>query len=217
MKDAADEASKLSAELSKLNVGEKGGTVFVDDEDCLRLCVKSLSACTEVAVDCEGVDLGRTGALTILTLSDALDAGAAVYVVDVQVLGGDRVFCKDPQCTDKDKSLPSSEKEKEAENLKEKTTVFAIGAGAGREETLADKDKKNVGSSSDKADTTSFLSLPEIEKEKPSLRGLLENESIKLITFDCRSDSDALYHQFGISLSGVIDLQVSVCLASGLG
>jgi len=28
------------------------------------------------------------------------------------------------------------------------------------------------------------------------------------VTFDCRGDSDALFHQFGVSLAGVLDLQV---------
>lgn len=37
---------------------------------------------------------------------------------------------------------------------------------------------------------------------------ILEDKSIVKITFDCRSDSDALYHQFGVSLSGSFDLQL---------
>ena len=42
----------------------------------------------------------------------------------------------------------------------------------------------------------------------PSLKSILENASITKITFDCRSDSDALFHQFGVTLRGVIDTQV---------
>lgn len=42
----------------------------------------------------------------------------------------------------------------------------------------------------------------------PSFRALLEDISITKITFDCRTDSDALFHQFRVSLRGVLDLQV---------
>ena len=45
-------------------------------------------------------------------------------------------------------------------------------------------------------------------KDAPSFRSLLEDKSITKITFDCRSDSDALFHQFGVTLSGVLELQV---------
>jgi hypothetical protein len=34
-----------------------------------------------------------------------------------------------------------------------------------------------------------------------SLKSLLESDSVKKISFDCRSDSDALFHQFQVSLS----------------
>lgn len=40
------------------------------------------------------------------------------------------------------------------------------------------------------------------------LKDLLESKIIKKITFDCRIDSNALYHQFGISLTNCLDLQV---------
>jgi ribonuclease D len=40
------------------------------------------------------------------------------------------------------------------------------------------------------------------------LQDLLENDTLKKVTFDCRSDSDALCHQFGVNLSNVLDLQV---------
>jgi exonuclease 3'-5' domain-containing protein 1 len=41
-----------------------------------------------------------------------------------------------------------------------------------------------------------------------SLKDLLESRIIKKITFDCRNDSNALYHQYGISLTNCLDLQV---------
>lgn len=37
---------------------------------------------------------------------------------------------------------------------------------------------------------------------------ILEDESHKKLMFDCRQDSDALWHQFKVKLSGVLDLQL---------
>jgi hypothetical protein len=45
-------------------------------------------------------------------------------------------------------------------------------------------------------------------KELPSLRGVLENSSVTKVTFDCRGDSDALLHQFDVTIRGVLELQV---------
>ena len=115
-------------------------TVFIDSEDSFFDAVEDVSKHGRVALDAEGVDLGRTGELTIITLQgfDEEIKESPIYVVDVEVLSGDRVFSK----------------------------------------------------------TT------------PSLRPLLEDSSVTKVMFDCRSDSDALFHQFDVSLSGVLDLQV---------
>ena len=40
------------------------------------------------------------------------------------------------------------------------------------------------------------------------LREILEDKSLAKLTFDCRQDSDALWHQFEVKLSGVLDLQL---------
>jgi len=40
------------------------------------------------------------------------------------------------------------------------------------------------------------------------LATILENNKVAKLMFDCRQDSDSLYHQFGVKLEGVIDLQV---------
>jgi hypothetical protein len=42
-----------------------------------------------------------------------------------------------------------------------------------------------------------------------SMKGLLENESIRKVWFDPRNDVDALYHQFGIMPRGIFDLQLA--------
>lgn len=40
------------------------------------------------------------------------------------------------------------------------------------------------------------------------LRRVLESSEVTKIMFDCRSDADALQHQFGVSLAKVLDIQV---------
>lgn len=45
-------------------------------------------------------------------------------------------------------------------------------------------------------------------EQTPSIRSILENPEVKKITFDCRNDSDALLHQFGVKLRGTVELQV---------
>ncbi|XP_021372114.1 piRNA biogenesis protein EXD1-like [Mizuhopecten yessoensis] len=40
------------------------------------------------------------------------------------------------------------------------------------------------------------------------LRDILENKSIEKLMFDCRQDSDSLWHQFKVKLTGVLDLQL---------
>jgi len=41
------------------------------------------------------------------------------------------------------------------------------------------------------------------------LRSILENPAIVKVFYDCRSDSDILYHQFGVKLNGVMDVALT--------
>ena len=125
-------------------------TVRVDTPELFANALEDLYSYNRFAFDTEGVNLGRSGDLTIATIQGIQSSGDGqkkdekevatpqIYVIDVQMLGGDTVFSKD---------------------------------------------------------TT-------------SLRSLLEDESKHKLTFDCRADSDALYHQFDVTLRGTIDLQV---------
>lgn len=45
------------------------------------------------------------------------------------------------------------------------------------------------------------------------LRRVLEDKHVVKLMFDCRRDSDALFHQFGVRLAGVIDVQLEVVAA----
>lgn len=118
---------------------------MVDSKDILSQVAKDLASYDRVAFDAEGVDLGRNGALTLACFqgfdSSNKSKFTPIYVVDVQVLGGDVAFPK--------------------------------------------------------------------SSEEVTLRSVLEDPSITKVTFDCRADSDALFHQFkGVKLTGTIDLQV---------
>ena len=109
--------------------------VHVNTEGQLFEVSEKLSCSSAIAFDCEGVDLGRHGPLTVATFG-TLDNNSPIYVVDVQVLGGDKVF-----------------------------------------------------------------------SESNAFKELLEGETPKIM-FDCRADSDALFHQFGVKLNGVLDMQI---------
>jgi hypothetical protein len=143
-----DDLNTLLDNFSKVHLSDAAGSpahILVDSADELNLVAKDLDSYDMVAFDAEGVDLGRTGALTIATMQgfneDNQDTNSPIYVIDVHVLGGAVVFSK--------------------------------------------------------------------ENEEPSIRSVLEDPNITKVTFDCRADSDALFHQFGgVKLTGSIDLQV---------
>ena len=40
------------------------------------------------------------------------------------------------------------------------------------------------------------------------LKEILEDSTRQKLSFDCRQDSDALWHQFNVKLAGVLDLQL---------
>ena len=59
--------------------------------------------------------------------------------------------------------------------------------------------------------TKAYLIDVKVLKTMPfekGLRHLLEDANIKKLMFDCRADSDALYHQFNVKLDGVLDIQL---------
>ena len=136
--------SSIKAVFLPLNVmssrQEEGNIIiYVSSETKLAEAMSDLSRYERIAFDAEGVNLSRSGQLTIAAFQGILNTNeelvaAPIYLVDIQVIGG------------------------------------------------------NIAIS--------------------SLRRILEDPSIVKVTFDCRADSDALYHQFGITLSGTFDLQV---------
>ena len=59
--------------------------------------------------------------------------------------------------------------------------------------------------------TRAYLIDVKVLKTMPfekGLRDILEDANVKKLMFDCREDSDALYHQFQVKLDGVLDMQL---------
>jgi hypothetical protein len=89
----------LDSLLKDLNIKPKAGEVpviLVDLEEKFMHAVEEVSAHSRVGFDAEGVNLSRTGELTIATFQgfDGVAAVTPIYVVIIEVLGGDRVFWK---------------------------------------------------------------------------------------------------------------------------
>ncbi|MCJ1306726.1 hypothetical protein MMC25_000369 [Agyrium rufum] len=58
---------------------------------------------------------------------------------------------------------------------------------------------------------------PGIAQPKLTLKDILKNGDIPKMLWDCRMDSEALYHQYNISLEGVLDLQLLEVISRGHG
>ena len=94
-----------------------------------------------IAVDCEGVNMSRVGAITLLQVA----AGDSAYLFDVQAMG---------------------------------RACF---------EMVSDASVTNGR----------------------NLKSVLEDPKVVKLMFDCRVDSDALFHQHGVSLTNVFDVQLA--------
>ena len=101
MAEAAEEAAvaALSASLASLSTDDAGGGgllaprtvagvpyVLVDSLAALAAATARLSRAASVAVDCEGVNLGRAGRVATLQLCG--EGRGTTYIVDVAALGG---------------------------------------------------------------------------------------------------------------------------------
>jgi exonuclease 3'-5' domain-containing protein 1 len=113
--------------------------MLVDSEFQIAAAVQAICRESEIAVDCEGVDLSRTGKLCLVQIG--LQNGT-VFIFDITVLGA-----------------------------------------------LAFEIRMNDG----------------IE----TLKTLLESPRILKIIFDVRNDSEALFHQYNVALTNVMDIQLS--------
>lgn len=109
-------------------VSESLPYIFIDKiNETYHFAIQDIATNSVIAVDCEGVALGRNGKMCLLQIATA----ANVFLFDVQALGA---------------------------------SLFSSG-----------------------------------------LKPILEYHTPSKIFYDCRRDSDALFHQFGVRLKGVLD------------
>ena len=104
--------------------------VLIEDEEKIADAISKLKGHENIAVDCEGVDLSRTGTLTVISVACKEEA----FIFDIKKLG---------------------------------TKPFQQG-----------------------------------------LQEILESNTPNKLMFDCRNDSDALWHQFQVKLNRVLDIQL---------
>ena len=125
-----------------------GPRVLCDTHEQVADALVQLSCLKEITFDSEGVDLSRTGPITLLQISATqptpFGSLPKAFLFDVLALG---------------------------------PAIFDIDAREG---------------------------------ERCTLKMILESNSVLKVTFDCRADSDALFHQFGVLLQNVLDVQVCI-------
>jgi len=139
---------RLGARLDEATVlvEEVGGTPW---KEAMRGIADAMAKGAPLAVDCEGVRLSRTGAVTLLQLA-ALER---VYLFDIAALGSSAFdVADDAESAEEPPSSPPS--------------------------------------------------------QSSTLRRALEDPACQKLMFDCRRDSDALAHQFGVRIEGVLDVQL---------
>ena len=167
--------------------------ILVDNEKALLQAEAALAGCKRVAFDTEGINLGRFGPLTLASFCrcDVYDQKepTVAYVVDVQTLGGLRVFGSDMIVT-----------AAKSESASAKLTVTSGGSDdtTGAAAVSAEVEKVDVTASTAESD----------ERITTPLKKLLEDPMVTKVTFDCRTDSEALWHQFKVRLQGTLDLQI---------
>ena len=117
--------------LDRVSEYYTGNAQLVDDLTTAKQVISSLKCQDALAVDCEGVELGRGGKITLIQIGAK---GDTVYLFDVLELGKD---------------------------------LFSVG-----------------------------------------LKDVLESRNIYKYMYDCRFDSDSLYHEFNVTLTNVLDMQI---------
>ena len=135
-KDRLEEQGTLKSDWRPATVRTRKFIVVDTDQYARRIVNAFLQhPSKEVAFDTEGINLSRTGMMTVITMC-LCDPCSIAYIFDLLALG------------------------------------------------------------------------PSIFEGRNSLRDILESHMVTKITFDCRTDSDALFHQYGVTLVNCLDLQV---------
>ncbi|GLI59419.1 hypothetical protein VaNZ11_001302, partial [Volvox africanus] len=175
-------SSMLSGKLQILSAPEKPGLAYgiaqiVDNVESLEHMLKSLSTAKQIALDSEGISLGRTGKLCLLSVAPAPapdappEMPAPVFLLDVTSLSTLAFTHKPGQ------PLPPGRGSRN--RSRGAAGPASSGSGCGNPNGLR------------------------------CLKEMLECPSVTKLFYDVRCDAEALYHQHGVSLKGVVDLQLS--------
>ena len=154
--------------------------VVASPGDALDAAVEACAAEKVIAVDCEGVCMSRVGAVTVLQVA----AGEKIFLFDVQALG-EVLF----------HALPGGG-----------------GGGGGAGDGGEDVTERAVARPTEKDGEDASIceaGVRAAEGRGRSLKAVLEDPEVTKLMFDCRVDSDALFHQHGIRLGGVYDVQLA--------
>ncbi|KAL6073289.1 piRNA biogenesis protein EXD1-like [Balamuthia mandrillaris] len=176
-------------------------------QEC-KAAVKELQQHKVLAVDCEGVNLGRNGQLTLVQVGTEVK----VFLFDLLERGMPPLSPSELLHTDEkepdpepEQTQPSTEKGKEEQQeTNEKKEEENVTEKEEEKVKAAEEDNRWKEGEKDKADT--FFA-------EGGLKALLEDEHILKVFHDCRGDSDALFHQFQVALHPVFDTQVAYAVA----
>lgn len=164
--------------------------VFVDTIEKLLLVLPELRRHTVWAIDLEGVDLGATGEICIIQISTG--RYSPVILLDVHTLGKNIFTTEYCDCTSGNTS----------------STVTPLSSSS---TTTISSTTNNSNKSGSSGNTTTARSIipAAAATEVYSLQQLLEDTTIIKFMWDVRSDTNALYGLFGVTIKSAVDLQVS--------
>ncbi|KAG2491395.1 hypothetical protein HYH03_010186 [Edaphochlamys debaryana] len=189
-------AGLLAGKTSVLST--KGGLAYgiaqlVDDVPTLERMVVALQSARQIALDAEGVSLGRAGKMCLLSLSPAAPAGSPpdtptpVYLLDISTLST-VAFIHSP---------PSLQRAGSGGSGSRRAPGRAAGPGPPRPGTVDAAGNLPVPGTGDPGGPYSCL------------KDILECPKVAKLAFDVRCDAEALFHQHGVRLGGAVDLQLA--------
>ena len=199
------------------------GYTLVDTEESLVALLDTIEQLVDKVLwmDLEGDNLGRNGTISILQLF--IDAAAQRRFVEHDIQ-----FAQAIQDAEADKAAEEAEAKAKAEEEARATAegrpypTPPINLRRPLPDKFAEQKKKN-DESNRHPPTDGHIYLVDItvlrdrafstpsSSSQLTLRRLLESHDVPKVLWDCRSDSDALYPHYGISLASVLDLQLLEC------
>ncbi|KXZ48648.1 hypothetical protein GPECTOR_26g551 [Gonium pectorale] len=167
---------------------------LVDNVASLEHMLNSLAGVRQLAVDGEGISLGRSGKLCLLAVAPAVppsaDAGAAA-VAAAPSASGSAVAAASSATPDTSRPQP-------------RPPVFLLDVSALSSAAFSHTPAAAEGAAAGRRSGGRGAAGP-----PRSLKALLECDKVTKLFYDVRADAEALFHQHGVALRGVVDLQLA--------